>query len=129
MVCASRYFQYTTPWYHVTNVHIINSIVSHLKWRPSFSFPSGSADSLTNGAALGIAVATTAVVFFIAGVIGGTLATIVVYHCMKQSRSTKPVSLQQTVPEYEEVIQLSENKAYGPTQSIEVRTNEADQPM
>ena len=94
-------------------------------------FPSGGADSFTPGAAVGTAIATTAVVFFIAGVIGGTLTTIVVYHCIskQQSQRSKPESLQQTAPEYEEVIQLNENRAYGPTQSMEEGTNEANQPM
>ena len=57
---------------------------------------------------MGIAAATSAVVFFIAG---GTLATIVVYHCIskQQPESSKPISQQQTLPEYEEIIQLSEN--------------------
>ena len=75
-----------------------------------------------SGAAVGIAVATSAVVFFIAGIIGGTLATIVVYHCIskQQPKSSKPISQPQTLPEYEEIIQLSENRAYAPTQSIGV---------
>ena len=35
--------------------------------------------------------------------------------------------LQQTGPEYEEVIELSENMAYKPVQSIKLRANEAYQ--
>ena len=92
--------------------------------------PAGAVDSLSTGAAVAIAVATTAVVFFIAGV----LTRVLLYHCMshQQSQSAKPVSasnqLQQTGPEYEEVVELSENMAYNkPVQSIEMRANEAYQ--
>ena len=86
-------------------------------------------DSLSTGAAVGIAVVTTAVVIFIAGVLTGVL----LLHCISNHRSqcAKPVSasnqLQQTGPEYEEVVELSENMAYRPTQSIELRANEAYQ--
>ena len=86
-------------------------------------------DSLSTGVAVGIAVVTTAVVIFIAGVLTGVLF----YHCISnhRSQSSKPVSasnqLQQTGPEYEEVVELSENMAYRPTQSIELRANEAYQ--
>ena len=89
----------------------------------------GTVDSLNTGSAVGIAVVTTAVVIFIAGVLTGVLF----YHCISnhQSQSSKPVSasnqLQQMGPEYEEVVILSENVAYRPTQSIELRTNEAYQ--
>ena len=78
----------------------------------------GAVDSLGTGAAVGIAVVTTAVVIFIAGVLTGVL----LYHCISnhQSQSSKPVSasnqLQQTGPEYEEVVELSENVAYRPTE-------------
>lgn len=88
----------------------------------------GIVDSLNTGAAVGIAVVTTAVVTFIAGVLTGVL----LYHCISnhRSQSSKPVSasnqLQQTGPEYE-VVELSENMAYRPTQSIELRANEAYQ--
>ena len=90
----------------------------------------GAVDSLNTGAAVGIAVVTTAVVIFIAGVLTGVL----LYHCIShhRSQSFKPVSvsnqLQQTGPEYEEVVVLSENMAYNkPVQSIELRANEAYQ--
>ena len=84
---------------------------------------------LNIGTTVGIAVVTTAVVIFIAGVLTGVL----LYHCISnhRSQSSKPVSvsnqLQQTGPEYEEVVELSENMAYRPTQSIELRANEAYQ--
>ena len=89
----------------------------------------GTVDSLNTGVAVGIAVVTTAVVTFIAGVLTGVLF----YHCISnhRSQSSKPVSasnqLQQTGPEYEEVMELSENVAYKPVQSIELRANEAYQ--
>ena len=83
--------------------------------------------SLNTGVAVGIAVVTTAVVTFITGILTGVLF----YHCISnhRSQSSKPVSasnrLQQTGPEYEEVVKLSENVAYKPVQSIELRANEA----
>ena len=96
------------------------------------------AASLNTGAVVGIAFPGTAVAFFIAGVLAGVL----LYHCISKyrSRSSKssskpqqPVSsinpLQQTGPEYEEVIELSESMAYKPVMTdIEMRTNEAYQP-
>ena len=87
----------------------------------------GTVSSLNTGAAVGIAVVTTAVVIFITGVLTGVL----LYHCISnhRSRSFKAVSvsnqLKQTGPEYEDVMELSENMAYRPTQSIEMRANEA----
>ena len=91
----------------------------------------GTVDSLNTGVAVGIAVVTTAVVTFIAGVLTGVL----LYHCINNhlSQSCKAVSvsnqLKQTGPEYEEVIELSENMAYRLTQSIEMRANEAYRPV
>ena len=92
---------------------------------------------LTTGAAVGIAFPGISVVFFIAGVLAGAL----LYHCISKhhSQSSKsfsqplqPVSssnpLQQTGPEYEEVIELSESMAYRPVKTgIEMKTNEAYQ--
>ena len=68
---------------------------------------------------------------------------VLVYHCISncKSQSSKLKSssqqqqqavsssnqLQQTGPEYEEVMELSENMAYRPTQTIELRANEAYQ--
>ena len=86
---------------------------------------------------MGIAVVTTAVVIFIAE----ALASVLVYYCISkhQSQSSKPESsshqqqsttnpLRQAGPEYEEVIELSENMAYNkPVQRIEMRANEAYQ--
>jgi len=68
----------------------------------------------------------------------GVLAGILLHHCIikyrSQSSKTETSSHQQqqaTVPqqragpEYEEVIELKENVAYGPAQSIELRMNRA----
>lgn len=88
-----------------------------------------------------IAVSITAVVVFIAGVLAGVL----VYYCIikHKSQSFKPDPsshqqqqtasssnpLQQTSPEYAEVVKLKQNKAYELTQSsIEMTANEAYQP-
>ena len=96
-------------------------------------------DSLSTGAAVGITFVTTAVVFFIAGALGMVLFfhTISMYksqtykpgsssHEQPQAVSS-PNPLQQTGPEYEEVIELSENRAYKPVKSIEMKANEAYQ--
>ena len=97
-------------------------------------------ESLTTG--VGIAVASTALVVFIAGVLAGVL----LYHCISKhrSQSIKPESssqhpqpeavsssnpLQWTGPEYAEVIKLRKNTSYELTQTdIEMRTNESYQP-
>ena len=97
--------------------------------------------SLNISAAVGIAVASTTVVVFIAGFLAGVL----VYHCISklQSQGSKSESspshhqqqtisssnpLQQTGPEYAEVIKLRQNRAYELTQTgIEMRANEAYQ--
>ena len=79
--------------------------------------------SLSTTAAVGIAVANSSLVFFLAGVLAGVL----VYHCINkyQLESSKPESSSQPQhqagPVYEEVpasiedkIELRENMAYGP---------------
>ena len=111
-------------------------------------FPSGVGQLCTIGTAVGIAVATTAVGIFIAGVIAGIL----IHHCIikQQSRNSKHESsskrqqqpsshqeqqavpssnsLRQTGPEYEEVVRLRQNAAYELTQTgIELKVNEAYQ--
>ena len=45
----------------------------------------------------------------------------------QQQAISSPNPLQQANPEYEEVIELSENMAYKPVQSIELKANEAYQ--
>ena len=97
-------------------------------------------DSLSTGAAVGITFVSTAVVFFIAGALGMVLF----FHTISKykSQTYKPESssheqpqavpsnpLKPTGPEYEEVIELSENRAYKPVKSIEMRANEAYQPV
>lgn len=111
--------------------------------------PAGAKGSLSTGAAVGIAVVTTAVVVFVAGLLVGVLSTVLVYHCISKQHSlnTKPESashqqqqaissvsasspLQQTSPEYEEVIKLGQNTAYEHIRTdIEMRVNEAYQPI
>ena len=72
----------------------------------------------------------------------GFLAGVLVYHCISkhQSQRSKPDASfhqqQQTVipqqragPEYEEVVELKENVAYGPAQSIELKACEAYMPV
>ena len=93
---------------------------------------------------VGIAVASSAVVAFIVGILAGIL----IYHCISKHRSHKIVKpetpshqqhaqqtaspsnpLQQTSPEYADVIKLRKNKAYELTQTgIEMKANTAYQP-
>ena len=97
-------------------------------------------ESLITVATVGIAVASTAVVTFIAGVLAGVL----LYHCVSkhQSQSSKLESsshpqqqevsssnpLAQTGPEYEEVVKLRKNASYELTKpGIEMKANEAYQ--
>ena len=106
-------------------------------------------ESLNTGDTVGIAVASTAVVTFIAGVLAGVL----LYHCISKHRcqSSKPESssheqqqevfshqqpqsvsssnpLPQTGPEYEEVIKLRKNASYELTKTgLEMNVNEAYQ--
>ena len=101
-------------------------------------------EPLTTGAMVGIAVASSAVVAFIVGILAGIL----IYHCISKHRShnfLKPEALshqqhtqqtvspsnplQQTSPEYADVVKLRKNKAYELTKTgIEMRANEAYQP-
>ena len=107
--------------------------------------PSGAVEHSTTDPAMWIAVSTTAVVVFIAGLLVGILAGVLLYHCIikHQARSCKPESsshqqitasssnpLQQTGPQYEEVMELRQNTAYEPTQTgIEMKPNKAYGPM
>ena len=94
--------------------------------------------AISTGAAVGI----TAVIIGTIALIIGALAGVLVYHCINkhrtQSSKPKPSSHQQqqaTVPqqragpEYEEVVELKENVAYGPAQSIELKACEAYVPV
>ena len=83
----------------------------------------------------------TAVVIATIALTVGFLAGVLVYHCISnhrfQSSKPKPSSHQhqQTVvpqragPEYEEVVELKENTAYGPVQNIELKACEAYVPV
>ena len=94
--------------------------------------------TLSTGASVGI----TAVVIATITLIVGFLAGVLVYHCISkhQSQSSKPkssshqqqqaaVPQQRAGPEYEEVVELKENVAYGPAQSIELKPCEAYVPV
>ena len=79
-----------------------------------------------------IAVSITVVVVLIAGVLVGVLLFYCIIKCRSHNSKPKPSSHrpQQAGPEYEEVAEIGENKvAYGLTQRIEMRTNEAYSPM
>ena len=94
--------------------------------------------TISTGAAVGI----TAVVVGTIALIIGVLAGVLVYHCINKHRfqSSKPetsshqqqqaaVPQQRAGPEYEEVVELKENMAYGPVQSIELKACEAYVPV
>ena len=89
-----------------------------------------------------VSVGITAVVIATIVLIVGFLAGVLVYHCINKHRfqSSKPgssshqqqqatVPLQRAGPEYEEVVELKENVAYGPAQSIELKPCEAYVPV
>ena len=87
---------------------------------------------------MGITTVITAVIaFFIGALIGALLFYCVSKH---QSLRSKPepsshqqqqvvVPQQRAGPEYEEVVKLKENTAYGPVQSIELKACEAYVPV
>ena len=91
--------------------------------------------------AVEITAAVTGIIVLVFGVLAGFLAGILVYHCISKHRfeSLKPetfshqqqavVSLQQAGPEYEDVVELKENMAYVPAQSIELKPCEAYVPV
>ena len=87
----------------------------------------------------GATVAITAVIIGTIALIIGFLAGVLVYHCISK-QSSKPgtsshqqqqatVPQQRAGPEYEEVVELKENVAYGPAQSIELKPCEAYVPV
>ena len=101
-----------------------------------------SADSEPTTLSTAVSVGITAVVIATIVLIVGFLAGVLVYHCINKHRfqSSKPgssshqqqqatVPQQRAGPEYEEVVELKENMAYGPARSIEMRANEAYRPM
>ena len=102
---------------------------------------------VTNGATVGITVATATVVAFIVGVLAGVLAGALLFYYISKHRSQQQLKpelsfhqeqkivsssnpLQQTGPEYEEVITLRRNIVYESAQTcIEMQANEAYGPM
>ena len=87
--------------------------------------------TLSTGVAVGIAVVTGTIALVV-----GVLAGVLLHHCFikcrsQSSKAESPSHQQQQAGlEYEEVpvdkkIELRENVAYGPAQSIELRVNEA----
>ena len=99
--------------------------------------------TLSTATSVGVTYYVISVVISTITLTVGFLAGVVVYHCISkhQSQSSKPKSSsrqqQQTVvpqqragPEYEEVVELKENVAYGPAQqSIELKACEAYMPI
>ena len=97
-----------------------------------------SADSEPTTLSTAVSVGITAVVIATIVLIVGFLAGVLVYHCINKHRfqssskqSSKPessshqqqqaaVTQQRAGPEYEEVVELKENVAYGPAQSVEL---------
>ena len=102
-----------------------------------------SAESEPTTFSTATSVGVTSVVISTITLTVGFLAGVLVYYCISkhQSQSSKPESSshqqQQTVipqqragPEYEEVVELKENVAYGPAQqSIELKACEAYMPV
>ena len=101
-----------------------------------------SADSEPTTLSTAASVGITAVVISTIVLIVGFLAGVLVYHCISKhkTQSSKPETSsrqQQQVtvpqcwagPEYEEVVELKENVAYGPAQSIELKACEAYVPL
>lgn len=79
-----------------------------------------------------IAVSTTVVVVFIAGVLVGILLFYCITKYRSQNSKPKPSSHQpqQAGPQYEEVAEIGESRgADRPTQRFEMKTNEAYWPM
>ena len=89
-----------------------------------------------------ITAAVTGIVVLVVGVLAGFLTGVLVYHCISKhrSQSSKPkpsshqqhqavVPQQRASPQYEEVVELKENQAYGPVQNIELKACEAYVPV
>ena len=88
--------------------------------------------------AVEITAAVTVIIVLVVGVLAGALVGALLFYCISKHRSQrskpKPSSHQQQQaavpqqragPEYEEVVELKENTAYGPVQSIELKACEA----
>ena len=84
-----------------------------------------------------VEITAAVVITLVVGVLAGALIGALLFYCIKhwcQSSKPEPSSHQQqqapvpqqrAVPEYDEVIELKENTAYGPVQSIELKACEA----
>ena len=90
--------------------------------------------------AVEVAAAVTGTITLVIGVLAGVLTGGFLFYCISKYRfqSSKPFSHQQQLatvpqqragPEYEEVVELKENVAYGPAQSIELKACEAYVPV
>ena len=91
--------------------------------------------TISTGATVGITAVITGTIALIIGFLAGVL----VYHCISK-HSSKPgtsshqqqqaaVPQHRAGPEYEEVVELKENVAYGPAQRIELKPCEAYVPV
>ena len=109
----------------------------------SLTVLTGSVEPHITSAIMGIAIASTAVVAFIVGILAG----ITIYHCICKYRShqslksetsfhqqpqsvlsSNPRALLQKGPEYGEVVKLRKNVSYELTKTgIEMKANEAYQ--
>ena len=82
-----------------------------------------------------VAAAVAGTIALVVGILAGFIAGVLIYHCISnhhsQSCKLEPSShqQQQAAPIYEQVsaekLELGENVAYRPLQSIELETNEA----
>ena len=105
-----------------------------------------SADIAQTTHSTGAAIGITAVVIGFIALIIGILTGVLLHHCIINHRrqtskyvpsphqqQQKTVSssnpLQQTGPEYEEIMELGQNMAYKPVQTMELRKNEAYGPV
>ena len=92
--------------------------------------------------AVEVAAAVTGTIALVVGVLAGVLTGGLLFHCISKYpfQSSKPetsshqhqqaaVPRQRAGPEYEEVVELKENVAYGPAQSIELKACEAYVPV
>ena len=92
--------------------------------------------------AVEVAAAVTGTITLVVGVLAGVLTGGLLFYCISKHpfQSSKPhssshqqqqaaVAPQRAGPEYEEVVELKENVAYGPAQSIELKPCEAYVPV
>ena len=98
--------------------------------------------TLSTDVAVSTKTVVTGIITLIVGVLAGALIGVLLFYCISRhhSQRSKPKAsslqgepssnrLQRTGPEYEEILELGGNTAYRSTQGIEMRTNEAYQPM